>query len=133
MFNFVHEKRRFVQIVLVLIILPFTFWGMDSFNKSGDAESLATVGGEKISQQEFDQELRQQQDSMREAMGNAYDPALLSRPRLVVGTKLDLPESGERLRELEAAAAGERVLGMSVCNRQGLEELARALVELGRA
>lgn len=80
MFNFVHEKRRFVQIVLLLIILPFTFWGMDSFNKSGDAESLATVGGEKISQQEFDQELRQQQDSMREAMGNAYDPALLDSP-----------------------------------------------------
>jgi ethanolamine utilization protein EutP (predicted NTPase) len=62
----------------------------------------------------------------------AYDPALLSRPRLVVGTKLDLPESGERLREL-GAAAGERVLGISVWNRQGLEELARALVELGRA
>lgn len=51
----------------------------------------------------------------------------------MVGTKLDLPESGERLRELEAAAAGERVLAISVWNRQGLEELARALVELGRA
>ena len=45
---------------------------------------------------------------------------------------MDLPDSGERLRELEAAA-GERVLGISVWNRQGLEELARALVELGRA
>ena len=69
---------------------------------------------------------------LRRELG-AYDPALLSHPRLVVGTKLDLPESGERLRELEAAAAGERVLAISVWNRQGLEELARALVELGRA
>lgn len=68
---------------------------------------------------------------LRRELGS-YDPALLSRPRLVVGTKLDLPESGERLREL-GAAAGERVLGISVWNRQGLEELARALVELGQA
>ena len=80
MFNFVHEKRRFVQIVLAIIILPFTLWGVNSFNKSGDGESLATVGGEKISQQEFDQELRQQQDSMREAMGTAYDPAMFDKP-----------------------------------------------------
>ncbi len=80
MFNFVHKKRRFVQIVLALIILPFAFFGMDSFNQSGDGESLATVGGEIISQQEFDQELRQQQDSMREAMGTAYDPAMFDRP-----------------------------------------------------
>jgi GTP-binding protein len=69
---------------------------------------------------------------LRRELG-AYDPALLSRPRLVVGTKLDLPESGGRLRELEAATEGERVLGISVWNRQGLEELARALAELGRA
>jgi GTP-binding protein len=69
---------------------------------------------------------------LRRELG-AYDPALLSRPRLVVGTKLDLPESGERLRELEGAAAGERVLGISAWNRQGLEELVRGFLELGRA
>ena len=63
----------------------------------------------------------------------AYDPALLSRPRLLVGTKLDLAGSGQRLRELERSAGGERVLGISAWSRQGLEELARALVELGRA
>lgn len=80
MFNFVHEKKRFVQIVLALIILPFAFFGMDSFNQSGDGESLATVGGKNISQQEFDQALRQQQDSIREAMGDAYDPAMLDNP-----------------------------------------------------
>ena len=80
MFRFVHEKKRFVQIMLLLIILPFMFWGMDSFNNSGDAEVLATVGGDKISQQEFDQELRGQQDSMREAMGSAYDPAMFDNP-----------------------------------------------------
>ena len=80
MFNFVHQKKRFVQIVLVLIILPFTFFGIDSFNQSGEGEPLATVSSKKITQQEFDQELRQQQDSMREMMGNSYDPAMFDSP-----------------------------------------------------
>ncbi len=61
----------------------------------------------------------------------AYDPALLDRPRLVVGTKLDLPDSALRLRELERAAAGERVLGISAWSGQGMEDLTRALVGLG--
>jgi GTP-binding protein len=64
---------------------------------------------------------------------SAYDPALLARPRLVVGTKLDLPDSEARLRELQSAAEGERVLGISAWSGQGLEELVRALAGLGRA
>ena len=67
---------------------------------------------------------------LRRELG-AYDPALLARPRLVVGTKLDLPDSAKRLRELERAAEGERVLGISALSGQGLEDLARALVGLG--
>jgi GTPase len=63
----------------------------------------------------------------------AYDPALLTRPRLVVGTKLDLPDSAPRLRELASAAAGERVLGISARSGEGLEELVRLLAGLGRA
>jgi GTP-binding protein len=64
---------------------------------------------------------------------DAYNPALLARPRLLVGTKLDLSDSGERLRELERAAPEERVLGISAWSGEGMEELARALGELGRA
>jgi GTP-binding protein len=63
----------------------------------------------------------------------AYDPALLARPRLVLGTKLDLPGSGKRLRELERAAEGERVLGISAWSGQGLQELVRLLAGLGRS
>ena len=75
MFNFVQQKKRLVQIVLALIILPFAFWGMDSYQNSDGGEALATVDGEKIGQQEFDNALRQQQDRMREMLGNNYDPA----------------------------------------------------------
>jgi len=82
MFDFVHEKKRLVQVVLLLIILPFAFWGVDSYRKSGGSESLATVNGEKIHQQEFDDALRQQQGRMREVMGDKFDPALFDKPEV---------------------------------------------------
>ena len=104
MFNFVHEKRRFVQIVLVIIILPFTFWGMDSFNQSGEGDPMATVGNEKISQQDFDLELRQQQDRMREAMGNAYNPAMFDTPERKLEVLENLVE--KRLLTLQGRSAG---------------------------
>ena len=80
MFNFVQQKKRLVQIVLALIILPFAFWGMDSYQNPDGGEALATVDGEKIGQQEFDNALREQQDRMREMLGNNYDPAMFDQP-----------------------------------------------------
>ncbi|MDD2915640.1 MAG: SurA N-terminal domain-containing protein [Gallionella sp.] len=83
MFDFVHEKKRLVQIVLALIILPFAFWGVDSYNSSGNsAEVVATVNGEKISRQEFDDELRQQQDRLRQMMGGRFDETMFDNPEM---------------------------------------------------
>lgn len=82
MFDFVHEKRRLVQIVLLLIILPFAFFGVDSYRHAGDSDAPATVNGTKISKQEFDTAMRQQQDRMRQMMGANFDPALLDKPEL---------------------------------------------------
>lgn len=79
MFDFVHEKKRLVQFVLALIILPFAFWGVDSYQKSGGGESLASVNGEKISAQEFDNAMRQQQQRMRELAGPAFDQAIFEK------------------------------------------------------
>lgn len=79
MFDFVHEKKRLVQFVLALIILPFAFWGVDSYQKSGGGESLASVNGEKISAQEFDNAMRQQQQRMRELAGPAFDQSIFEK------------------------------------------------------
>ena len=76
MFDFVREKRRVVQIVLVLIILPFAFFGLESYQSSGESAAPATVNGKKISQQEFETALRQQQDRMRQMLGGNFDPAM---------------------------------------------------------
>lgn len=82
MFDFVQEKKRLVQIVLALIILPFAFWGVDSYRKSGGAAPLATVNGEKIGQQEFDNALNQQQQRIREMAGANFDPAFFDKPEI---------------------------------------------------
>jgi peptidyl-prolyl cis-trans isomerase D len=83
MFDFVHEKKRLVQVVLALIILPFAFWGVDSYTRSGNTtKAAATVNGSEISQQEFDNALRQQQDRLRQMLGGKFDEAMLNNPEM---------------------------------------------------
>lgn len=50
---------------------------------------------------------------------------LLTKPRIVIGTKLDLPETEGRLDELKAALPGEQVTGISVFSGEGLDDLSR--------
>ncbi|MCR4303924.1 MAG: SurA N-terminal domain-containing protein [Gallionella sp.] len=81
MFDFVHENKRLIQIVLVLIILPFALWGVSSYEKSANpAEAVATVNGSRITQQEFENALRQQQNRMREQLGANFDAAMFDNP-----------------------------------------------------
>lgn len=83
MFDFVHENKRLVQIVLALIILPFALWGVSSYDRSGNAaDVVATVNGTRISQKEFNDALHRQQDRMREQLGANYDPAMFDNPQM---------------------------------------------------
>lgn len=82
MFDFVHEKKRVVQAVLLLIILPFAFWGVSSYRQSGGGDALATVEGEKITQQDFDNAMHQQQERMREMTHGSIDPAVFDTPEV---------------------------------------------------
>ena len=56
-----------------------------------------------------------------------YSPELAAKPRLVVGTKLDLPGARDRLARLSAEHHGT-VLGLSAFSREGLGDLARELL-----
>jgi len=83
MFDFVHENKKLVQIVLALITLPFALWGVSSYERSGNsADVAATVNGLKISQQDLENSLRQQQDRMRQRLGANYDPAMFDTPQV---------------------------------------------------
>jgi len=54
-----------------------------------------------------------------------YSEELASKKRVVIGTKLDLPETEERLDELRKSLPDERVLGISAFTHFGLEDLKR--------
>jgi peptidyl-prolyl cis-trans isomerase D len=78
MFDLVHKHKHVAQGILALISLPFAFFGVDYYINRGDAaHAVATVGGDKISQAEFDDRFRDQQQRMRQALGGNFDPALL--------------------------------------------------------
>lgn len=60
----------------------------------------------------------------------AYGRGLADRPRLIVGTKLDLPESRERLEALRRELPGEDVAGVSAVSTEGLGELRARLLRM---
>jgi GTPase len=59
----------------------------------------------------------------------SFSADLASKPRIVIGTKLDLEGAAERLEEIRAGLAGERVLGMSVFSLEGLPEVKKAFFD----
>jgi peptidyl-prolyl cis-trans isomerase D len=83
MFDFVYRKKRLVQAVIALISLPFAFFGVDYYFRSGgSATEIARVGGETISQVEFANAISDQQDRMRQSAGKDYDPTVFSNPEV---------------------------------------------------
>src|SRR5438874_1144521 len=81
MYDLIYKHKRIVQVILALITLPFAFFGVDYyFRQSGGADTVAKVGDYKVSQAEFDQALREQQDRMRQTLGRNYDPSIFDTP-----------------------------------------------------
>jgi GTPase len=60
----------------------------------------------------------------------SYAAGLAARPRLVVGTKMDLPDAATRLEALAAALPEDRVMGISSFSREGLAELKKSILTL---
>lgn len=60
----------------------------------------------------------------------AFSPELSSKRRVVIGTKLDLPETEGRLEELKSSLAGEELYGISAFSGQGLEELSAVFLRM---
>lgn len=107
-----------VQIFMALIILPFAFWGVDSYNRSGNAANVAaTVNGAKITQQEFENALRQQQARLRQQLGANYDEAMFDNPEMKRAVLDNLV--GQRLLLERARSAGLIVTDAQVARLVG--------------
>ena len=77
MFDFVNRKKRIVQIIMALAILPFLFWGVESYRDKGDDGFVAIVAGEKVSRREYEQALRDHHERMRAMLGANFDSSML--------------------------------------------------------
>ena len=108
MFDLVQKYKRVIQVFLGLIALTFVGWGVENYSSMRSArDTVATVNGIEISQREFAEELRRQQEQMRRMFGNAVDPAML-----------DSPESRRAVLEamISAAPGGRARPGARTCS-----------------
>ncbi len=81
MFDFIGRNKRTAQIVMVIIIIPFVFFGVDYYFRGvGTDGDVAKVGDIRISPQAFEAKLREQQNMARQQMGEMYDPAMFNTP-----------------------------------------------------
>jgi peptidyl-prolyl cis-trans isomerase D len=81
MFDAVRNNKRIVQVFLILITIPFALWGVDWYTRSiSTGDAVAVVDDHRITQPEFQQALREQQNRMREALGQEFQASMLDTP-----------------------------------------------------
>ncbi len=82
MFDLVAKHKRIVQFVLALITLPFAFFGVDYyFRNTESVGEVATFDGGRITQAEFAQSVREQQEMLLRTQ-RGVDPAILDNPEV---------------------------------------------------
>lgn len=83
MFDYVKSNKILTGIIVILIAIPFAFFGIDFYFSGRDVVGhVAQVEGTPISQQEFAQALQSRQEQLREAMGGRIDQAMLDSPEV---------------------------------------------------
>ncbi|MFN3630131.1 MAG: SurA N-terminal domain-containing protein, partial [Casimicrobiaceae bacterium] len=83
MFDFVYRNKRLVQVILLLMVLPFAFVGIDSYVRTSTGDNaLARVDGQPVLQAEFDNALRNYQEQMRQILGQNFDPRMFESPEV---------------------------------------------------
>jgi peptidyl-prolyl cis-trans isomerase D len=101
MFDAVRNNKRIVQGFLFLIAISFTLFGVDSYVRgTGAGTDVASVGDSKITQQQFQQSLRDQMDRARQQMGPSFKQELFDTPEMRMAVVNSLVD--QRLLLLEA-------------------------------
>lgn len=105
MFDLVNKHRKFVQILLALITLPFAFWGIDSYFKdAASTDEVARVGSSKITLQQLDVAMLERADQIRSRQGGAVDSKLFESPEFRQSVLNELVE--QRLLLVESERLG---------------------------
>ena len=79
MFDFIRQHQRWMQGILILLILPsFAFFGVQSYTSFMNREpELATVDGSGITLSDFNRARKAQLDQYQSVLGGQFDPATL--------------------------------------------------------
>jgi peptidyl-prolyl cis-trans isomerase D len=104
MFDFIQKHRRIAQVVLALIAITFATWGIESYTRfGGNQDAVASVNGSEISEREFAEQLRQQQETIRRMFRGQIDPAALDTPEArravldqMIAQRVVFSEAGKR-------------------------------------
>jgi peptidyl-prolyl cis-trans isomerase D len=83
MFDLVQKHKRIAQAILFMLMVPFAFFGVDYYFSGNRSDTdVATVSGRKITQTDFTESMREQQDQMRRQLGRNFDPAMFDSPEV---------------------------------------------------
>ncbi|HRE18247.1 MAG TPA: SurA N-terminal domain-containing protein [Rhodocyclaceae bacterium] len=81
MLESVRNNKKIAQVILGLIALTFVFFGVGDYVRDRVQDTtLAHVGDTKVTQQQFQQALREQSDRLRSEMKQEFDPKMLESP-----------------------------------------------------
>lgn len=69
-------------IILVLIIGPFALWGINSYFSASSDTSVATVNGDAITPQDFQQAYQGQYTRLEQLFGASFKPGMINEPQL---------------------------------------------------
>lgn len=69
-----HAQGWIAWVIVILLIIPFAFWGIQSYLGISSDPVVATVDGFEVSENAFEQQLRQTRIELREQLGANYDP-----------------------------------------------------------
>nr|WP_082219370.1 SurA N-terminal domain-containing protein [Massilia sp. NR 4-1] len=82
MFEFIRTHQRLMQILLAILIIPsFALVGISGYQSFGDdANTVAKIDGQALTQQEWDAAQRNQLENFRQRMGPQFDQKLFDTP-----------------------------------------------------
>jgi peptidyl-prolyl cis-trans isomerase D len=83
MYDFIQKHKRAIQVLLFLFLIPpFVFFGVDRMDRPAGAETVASIGDYRVTQQEFARALRERQETIQRLTGGRAGPDLLDSTEL---------------------------------------------------
>src|SRR5688572_30828066 len=71
----------FVWVIVGIIVVPFAFFGIDTFRDGGADPTLAKIGDQKITQSQFRAGYEQRYRQLQNLMGENFRPEMIDQNR----------------------------------------------------